>query len=133
MKKIICFIIVSMFLTWNVSADILTVTNTADSGTGSLRRIIEIANNGDSIIFDKSLAGDTIELQSDIPNFNSISISGKNASVVIYGAKISGGKIIDNLTFDNSGIQSPDDYSLIPMLISDCTFKNSLNSAISYS
>lgn len=115
-----------MFLTWNVSAEILTVTNTDDSGTGSLRRMVELANNGDSIIFDKSLAGKTIELQSDISTSNSISISGKNASVIFSGAKLSGGKIIDNLTFDKSGIQ---DCSLI----SDCIFRNCTNSAISSS
>jgi len=114
-----------------VSAEILTVTNINDSGTGSLRGTIELANNGDSIIFDKSLAGKTIVLQSDIikkDNYISISISGKNTSVIISGGKINfqnyfSGKV-DNMTFINSGISNCS-------LISDCIFRN-CNCAIYY-
>jgi len=105
-----------MFLSWNLSAEILTVTNINDSGTGSFRRMVEIANSGDSIIFDKSLAGQTLVLQTGIFPTTSISISGKNASVIISGGGISG-SIIDNLTFINSGIGDCD-------LISDCIFDN---------
>ena len=124
MKQLkLLYLIFSMLLTWNVSAEILTVTNTDDSGTGSLRRMVQIANNGDSIVFDKSLAGDTIKLQTDISITNPISISGKNASVIISGGKITGGKSIDNLTFDSSGINN------CP-LVSGCILKNCTNSAI---
>ena len=106
-----------MFLAWNMSAEILTVTNTNDSGTGSLRRMVEIANPGDSIIFDKSLTGKTINLQSDISITNSNPISGKNASVTISGANISGAKSIDNLTFIQSGISNC-------ILVFNCNFSN---------
>ena len=40
----------------------LTVTNTADSGAGSLRAAIAAANSGDIIAFDSGLAGQTITL-----------------------------------------------------------------------
>src|SRR5437870_9559569 len=41
---------------------ILTVTNPADRGTGSLRAAIAAAQNGDQIIFDGGLQGRTIML-----------------------------------------------------------------------
>src|SRR6266849_2582167 len=40
----------------------LTVTNPADSGDGSLRAAIAAAQNGDQIVFDTSLKGQTITL-----------------------------------------------------------------------
>src|SRR5262249_45194004 len=40
----------------------LTVLNSADSGPGSLRAEITAAQNGDTIVFDPSLAGQTINL-----------------------------------------------------------------------
>src|SRR5713101_7862258 len=42
----------------------LTVTNPADSGDGSLRAMLALASSGDTIIFDPSLAGQTITLTS---------------------------------------------------------------------
>jgi hypothetical protein len=42
----------------------LTVLNNADSGDGSLRAAIIVAQNGDQIIFDQSLQGQTITLTS---------------------------------------------------------------------
>jgi hypothetical protein len=42
----------------------LTVTNTNDSGPGSLRAEIAAAQSGDTIVFDPSLAGQTITLTS---------------------------------------------------------------------
>ncbi len=44
------------------SANIITVTNTNDNGTGSLRHVITDANAGDDIVFDASLSGQTITL-----------------------------------------------------------------------
>ena len=44
----------------------LTVTNTNDSGPGSLRQAVADAVSGDVITFDPSLAGETITLASDI-------------------------------------------------------------------
>src|SRR5712691_4688912 len=42
----------------------LTVTNPADSGDGSLRAAIAAAQSGDQIVFDTSLNGQTITLTS---------------------------------------------------------------------
>ena len=58
-------------------ADIITVTNTNDSGTGSLRQALTDANNGDTIDFDLSLKGQTISLTSaELVINKSITISG---------------------------------------------------------
>ena len=45
-------------------ADIIVVTNTNDSGPGSLRDALTVANDGDTINFDSSLKGQTITLTS---------------------------------------------------------------------
>src|SRR5437764_7154656 len=47
------------------NADTITVTNTNDSDPGSLRQALADANDGDTIIFDVSLKGQTIALTSD--------------------------------------------------------------------
>src|SRR5262245_28675487 len=55
----------------------LTVLNNADSGLGSLRDTIAAAQNGDTIIFDPSLDGQTISLTSGELAINqSLSIRG---------------------------------------------------------
>jgi hypothetical protein len=46
-------------------ADTITVSNTNDSGPGSLRQALADANDGDTINFDVSLKGQTIALTSD--------------------------------------------------------------------
>ena len=72
----------------------LTVTNTNDSGAGSLRQAIANANSGDTITFNSSLANQTITLTSgqleinknltiDGKNSRGLTISGNNASRVI--------------------------------------------------
>jgi hypothetical protein len=45
-------------------ANTITVTNTNDSGPGSLRQALAEANDGDTIDFDPSLNGQTITLTS---------------------------------------------------------------------
>ena len=49
----------------HVNASTLTVLNTLDKGTGSLRDAINGAKDGDKIVFDSGLAGGTITLTSD--------------------------------------------------------------------
>ena len=49
----------------NRPANVITVTNTNDSGPSSLRQALADANDGDTINFDVSLKGQTIALTSD--------------------------------------------------------------------
>ncbi len=73
---------------------IITVKNVNDSGAGSLREAIATANSGDTIVFNGSLANQTITLNSgqleidknliiDGSNAKGLTISGNNASRVI--------------------------------------------------
>src|SRR5262250_1127119 len=70
---------------------VLTVLNNADSGAGYLRAAIAAAQSGDTIVFDPSLAYETITLTSgplaissnltiDGLGANHLAISGNNAS-----------------------------------------------------
>jgi len=63
----------------------LVVTNTNDSGTGSLRQAIATASAGDTIIFDASLSGHTISLASTLTLSNSITIDGGGQSIIVSG------------------------------------------------
>ena len=67
---------------------IITVTNTSDNGSGSLRVAISKAKSGDTIKFDPSLKNQTITLDSQIGIQTSLIIDGSNAS----GLTISGGE-----------------------------------------
>src|SRR6516165_9288366 len=92
-----------------------TVTSPADSGDGSLRAMIAAAQNGDQIVFDPSLQGQTITLTSgqltvtkslDIGGLGSdeLTLSGNHASrvfaisggvtVTIAGLTITDGRVV---------------------------------------
>ena len=58
---------------------IITVTNNADNGIGSLRHAIYTAQSGDIIQFDSSLANQTITLDSHIGIGKSLTIDGGDA------------------------------------------------------
>jgi hypothetical protein len=61
----------------------LTVTNTLDSGAGSLRDTIQAAKSGDTIVFAPSLNGQTIILSSgDLAINKSLDIEGPGASLL---------------------------------------------------
>ncbi len=71
-----------------------TVTNTNDSGAGSLRQAVSDANansDADTIVFDSSLAGQTIVLNSELGVMNDLTIDGdidgdNKADITIDGA-----------------------------------------------
>jgi hypothetical protein len=59
----------------------ITVINTNDSGPGSLRQALTDANGGDTINFETSLNGQTINLTSaELAIGKNISISGRTCS-----------------------------------------------------
>jgi hypothetical protein len=69
----------------------LIVTNTLDSGPGSLRDIIECADPGDTIIFDNALAGMTINITSTRIQINkNLTILSTLAPRVTIGSQIPG-------------------------------------------
>jgi hypothetical protein len=66
-----------------VHATTITVTNTNDSGPGSLRQALADANNGDTIDFDPTLKGQTITLTTaELVINKSITISGPGANLL---------------------------------------------------
>jgi hypothetical protein len=94
-----------------------TVTNTNDSGMGSLREALTISKNGDTVQFASTLSGQTIKLTSDeLTLDHSLTITGLGSSklTVDGGGKfrvldISGSHLkesISGLTFAN-GLAGP--------------------------
>ena len=153
MKKFICFFLLC-FIQYYSSAETLIVTNINDSGTGSLRRMIEIANNGDSIIFDKSIVGRTIEVLSLIQTQNTliinggyndskITLSGRNENRILSGnfklynltitkskgSSVSGCSYVDNCIFENnySTVSGAAIESSNILTISNSKFKNNIS------
>jgi hypothetical protein len=69
--------------TWRAFTSIITVTNTNDSGPGSLRQALADANDGDTIQFDPSLNGQTITLTSgELVVAGSVTVSGPGPSLL---------------------------------------------------
>jgi hypothetical protein len=105
-----------------VLAATLTVTNTNDSGAGSLRQAITDAAFGDTIRFDPLLAGQTITLASDlvlafdplVEKKFTIDGSGVFPQVIISGGNVAHIKFSSNST----------------VTISDLTITNGYGSAI---
>ena len=72
-------------------ATTITVINTNDSGAGSLRQALPDANNGDTINFDSSLNGQTINLTSaELAVEKSITISGPGPDLL----RVSGSSLV---------------------------------------
>lgn len=82
MKKQLIFLLITVYLisvlgsipTQTVRAATLVVTNTNDSGSGSLRQTVIDATSGDTITFDLFLSGETIHLQSTLTIDKNITI-----------------------------------------------------------
>ena len=90
------------------------VTSLADSGTGTLRGAVAAAQSGDGIVFDRSIQGGTIALNSEIPITVNLSIGGMtHTGVTISGQNltrlfeiVSGSSDIDGLTLTNGNDNS---------------------------
>jgi len=119
--SIVFVICASFFLTssppWAHAANVLTVSNLNDSGSGSLRDAIRSATSGDTITFQSGLSG-TIVLTSQLninkgltiagPGSGSLTISGNNqcrvfrintgykVPVTISGLTVANGKAVGN-------------------------------------
>src|ERR1043166_3440871 len=76
------FIFLAIFFAITIPAypGTITVTNTNDSGPGSLRQALIDANNGDTINFDSSLKGEAVPLTSaELAINKNITINGLGA------------------------------------------------------
>jgi hypothetical protein len=66
-----------------LNATTITVTNTNDSGPGSLRQALAIVNDGDTIDFDPALTGQTILLTTaELAIAKNVTISGPGANLL---------------------------------------------------
>jgi len=78
--------------TWRTPASIIAVTNTNDSGPGSLRGAIAGASDGDTIQFDPVLKGQTITLTSgELFINNNLTITGPGPSQLTVKRSTAGG------------------------------------------
>ena len=79
----IVFMCVALTAIGGMNAATITVTNTADSGTGSLRATLAAADDGDTIQFDATLNGQTITLtSSELLIGKNITITGPGPSLL---------------------------------------------------
>jgi hypothetical protein len=112
-----------------------TVTSTGDSGPGSLRAVIAAAGNGDTVVFDPSLDGQTIALTSGAIDIDkSLTIDGPGASQLTIDAghssqifTVSSGDLsISGLTFADGA--APENGGALEqtgtgsLTVSDCMF-----------
>src|SRR6266540_3344794 len=127
----------------SIHATTITVINTNDSGSGSLRQALSDANNGDTIDFDSSLEGQIITLTSGQLLVNrSVGISGlgadnltvdgnandrvfyinPNNTVTISGLTITNGVVVG----DGAGIYN----DRATLTVSNCTVSDDSGSGI---
>jgi hypothetical protein len=126
-------------------ATIIVVTNTNDSGPGSLRQALADANDGDTINFDSSLNGQKITLTSgelnvdkDVtitgPGADNLAVDGNAQSLVFY---VNPGKTVtvSGLTVENGYSDSPNGGSGIfnwnaTLTVSNCTISGNSGGGI---
>lgn len=102
----------------------ITVTNTADSGAGSLRQAITDAQDGTVITFAPALAGKTITVKNTLPNIT------RNLTIEGNGVTVSGGgrfEIASGLTVKISRIHFKQTGGLLSyanLTLHSCIFSN---------
>ena len=94
---------------------VITVTNSADVGNGTLRQAILDAQSGDTIEFDSSLSNQTITLDSGLWINKSLTFDGANApNLTISGGNESNifwmGAVADNLELNVKNLTLADSY-----------------------
>jgi hypothetical protein len=118
------------------SAATITVTNTNDSGPGSLRQALVTAHDGDSIIF--AVTGTIVLTSGGLPVNKNITISGPgadqlsidgNQGVLVFGVFAGRAAIISGLTARNaqSGILNDGTVAVINCTLSDNSYDGLTN------
>jgi hypothetical protein len=135
----------AMFAFTAASQTSLIVTNTNDSGTGSLRQALADANNGDAIQFDPALNGQTVSLTSgELAIDKNITITGPGPNLLAVTGSSGGNPIrifhvmpghtviIEGLTIRDSGgiLNGAANLSIINCIIRSNNLLNSGSSAI---
>src|SRR6266536_6678680 len=93
----------------SVHAATITVTNTKDSGGGSLRQALADAKDGDTIDFDPKLSGGTIKLSDRLDFDKSITITGLGANKLTIDGN---GTIVGGGVFDTRGSRVHQDKTI---------------------
>ena len=94
---------------------VITVTNSADFGNGTLRQAVLDAQSGDTIEFDSSLSNETITLNNGLWINKSLTVDGANApNLTISGGNESNifwmGAVADNLELNVKNLTLADSY-----------------------
>lgn len=105
----------------------LIVTTTEDSGAGSLRQILANANEGETIGFDASLAGQTIAFATTLEIDKSVTLDGSGRNITLSGdsdndgvgnmlvIQVQKGKTVtlNNLTITKGNNDSGGDFAML--------------------
>jgi len=103
----ICALTISALGVTPAYASTLTVSNTNDSGAGSLRQALADAGSGDTITFDSSLSGGTIYLQSTLTISQDVTIDGSSlASKITISGDSDNDSTGDVRVFETTGHNS---------------------------
>lgn len=121
----------------------IVVNSTADYGVGTLRRAIELANNvkgENSIVFDRSMAGKTITIDSELQITDKVNITGLDSAnvtitrsgsfSVLYQNSNAAGSTYSGITVDGNNYSSDVMRFYGDSQLSNVTIKNAAGNAI---